>query len=46
MYTNFPPFGTDLRKCGSDIEINLAFKRLVVHNDIILYGESEFFQYK
>ncbi|VDK75538.1 unnamed protein product [Litomosoides sigmodontis] len=35
-----------LRKCGSDIEINLAFKRLIVHNNIILCGESEFFEYK
>ncbi|KAL3990480.1 hypothetical protein ACH3XW_31955 [Acanthocheilonema viteae] len=35
-----------LRKCGAEIEINLTFKRLIIHNNIILCGESKFFQYK
>uniref|UniRef100_A0A8R1TR69 Uncharacterized protein n=1 Tax=Onchocerca volvulus TaxID=6282 RepID=A0A8R1TR69_ONCVO len=35
-----------LRKCEPNIEINLIYKRLVVNNNIVLCGESKFFQYK
>ncbi|OZC08530.1 hypothetical protein X798_04464 [Onchocerca flexuosa] len=35
-----------LRKCEPSIEINLIFKRLIVNNNIVLCGESKFFQYK